>query len=61
MAGRRQALTCYGLALGLALAVALFGPDADGGMQILTMFTPTVAVLLMMVFATDELGQRSRS
>ena len=59
MSRRRQALTCYGLALGLALTVALFGPDADGGMQILTMFTPTIAVLLMMWFATDELGRRS--
>ena len=59
MTRRGQAFTCYGLALGLALAVALLGPDAVGGMQILTMLTPAVSVLLMMRFATDRRGRRS--
>ncbi len=60
MSRRQQAAACYALALGLAVAVALLGPDADGGMQILTMLTPSIAVLVMMRFSRDERGQRSR-
>jgi membrane protease YdiL (CAAX protease family) len=57
--GRREALACYGLALALALLVAVFGPRSADAVQLLTMLTPAVAVVAMIALATRSGHRRT--
>jgi membrane protease YdiL (CAAX protease family) len=49
-----KASVFYALALGMALVVALAVPDTSDGAPMLTMFTPLVAVLLMLLVLTRD-------
>jgi membrane protease YdiL (CAAX protease family) len=50
----QKAATFYGLALALAVVVALAVPDTSDGALALTMFTPLIAVLLMLLVVTPD-------
>jgi membrane protease YdiL (CAAX protease family) len=52
MTRHQQAATCYALALGLAVGVALLAPAGGDAVLLLTMLTPAAAVLLTIRFAT---------
>ena len=57
LSARQKAATYYLIAIALALLVAVFGPAQSDGIQILSMFTPAVAVLLMLLVVTRD-GRR---
>jgi len=44
----------YVLTLIMAVAVVIFGPDNDDQLQILTMLTPTIGVLLLLLVLTPD-------
>ena len=55
MTGLTKATSFYGLTFGLALAVALLTRGGDGGIaEILSMLTPTVGLLLMLLVVTRD-------
>ena len=49
----------YALTLAMACAVALLGPDDNDLIQILTMLTPAIGVLLMLLVLTPDGYQRT--
>jgi membrane protease YdiL (CAAX protease family) len=51
---RQKAAAFYLLTLAMAVVVALFGPADAGQIQILSMLTPTVGVLLMLLVITPD-------
>jgi len=51
---RQKAATFYLITLGMAVLVALFGPADDTGIQLLSMFTATAGVLLMLLVITRD-------
>src|SRR5215218_5301113 len=51
---RQKAATFYLITLGMAVLVALFGPADDTAIQLLTMSTATVGVLLMLLVITRD-------
>jgi membrane protease YdiL (CAAX protease family) len=54
MTNRQKGVTFYVLTLFMAVSVALFGPDEDGPLQILSMVTPTIGVLVMLLVLTPD-------
>lgn len=54
LTARQKAAAYYLIAIALALLVAVFGPAQSDGIQILSMFTPAVAVLLMLLVVTRD-------
>ena len=54
LTARQKAATYYLIAIALALLVAVFGPAQSDGIQLLSMFTPAVAVLLMLMVVTRD-------
>jgi CAAX protease family protein len=50
----QKASTFYAIALGAALVIALLMPDTSDGGLVLTMMTPLVAVLLMLLVVTPD-------
>jgi membrane protease YdiL (CAAX protease family) len=54
MTNGQKAITFYALTVAMAVSVSLWGPDNDGLLQILTMLTPTIGVLLMLLVLTPD-------
>jgi membrane protease YdiL (CAAX protease family) len=54
----RRAATYYAITLGLAVALALAAPRLGEMVLLLTMATPTVAVLIMLFWVSPEVGWR---
>ncbi|HMQ92597.1 MAG TPA: CPBP family intramembrane metalloprotease [Amaricoccus sp.] len=57
--GAGRAFAFYGIALGLAVAVALSAPVTGAATPLLTMFTPALAVAIMLGFLAPEGGFRA--